>query len=127
MNFEEFRTYCLAKPGVTETYPFKGECAWMKVAGKMFALSNGIEFKMGKEMVPPFHFMNLKCEPERAQELRASYPSIRAGWHQNKEHWNSVYPDGSLSDKFIEELIDHSYELVVESLPKNKQQELLNY
>lgn len=124
MTFETFRDYCLAKPGVTENYPFKGECAWLKVGGKLFALTNCFEMKMGKEIVPPFYFANLKCEPEKALELRASHPAIQPGWHQNKKHWNSLYFDDSLSDELIFELIDHAYDLVFGSLPKKIQQNL---
>jgi len=124
MTFEDFSEYCLAKPGVTVDYPFDGTSAWMKVAGKMFALANVSEMKMGKEMVPPFHFMNLKCDPDKAQELRSLHPSIQPGWHQNKTHWNSLYMDGSLSDKLVLDLIDHSYELVRNSLPKKLKENL---
>ncbi|WP_020527707.1 MmcQ/YjbR family DNA-binding protein [Flexithrix dorotheae] len=126
MTFESFRSYCLAKKGVTEDYPFKGESVWMKVMGKMFALANVEEFKMGQELVPPFHFINLKCEPEKAIELREKYPAIQPGWHQSKKHWNSLYMDGSLSDVLIKALIDHSYEIVVAGMPKKTQDELKN-
>lgn len=124
MNIEQFRDYCLAKPGVTENYPFKGEAVWMKVLGKMFAMANVTELKMDGEMVAPFHFMNLKCDPERAEELRASHPAIRPGWHQSKVHWNSLYMDGTLDDRLILELIDHSYDIVAQSLTGKQKAEL---
>ena len=124
MHIEQFISYCLEKPGVEDTYPFKGEMVWMKVKGKMFAMTNVVEVKMEGERVSPFHFINLKCDPERAEELREAHAAIRPGWHQNKTHWNSLYMDGSLSDKLILELVDHSYAIVAASLPKKVQAEL---
>lgn len=110
MNIEEYRTYCLAKKAVTESFPFDATTLVFKVAGKMFALS---------DINPPFK-INLKCDPERALELRELYPCIQPGYHMNKQHWNTVTVDGTLSDNFLKELIDHSYDLIVESLPKSK-------
>ena len=124
MNLETFRNYCLSKKGVEENYPFKGEAVWMKVKGKMFAMANVMELKMDGEIVPPFHFINLKCEPEKALELRESHAAIQPGWHQSKKHWNSLYMDGSLPDELILSLIDHSYDIVVKTLPKKVQEEL---
>lgn len=118
MNLEKFRNYCLAKKGTTEDFPHGDIAAWYKVGGKMFAMTFIKDFKYEGEMKPPFTFVNLKCDPERAENLRESYPAIIPGWHQSKKHWNSVFMDGSLSDDLIEELIDHSYELVFQRLPK---------
>ncbi|MDN5203837.1 MmcQ/YjbR family DNA-binding protein [Fulvivirgaceae bacterium BMA10] len=125
MTLDTFKTYCLSKKGVEETYPFKGEAVWMKVMGKMFAMTFVREFTFDKEIAPPFHFINLKCDPERAEILRTKHAAIQPGWHQSKKHWNSVFMDGSLSDDMIKELIDHSYDIVCESLPK-KDLEILN-
>ena len=116
MNIEEFRDYCLPKKGVTESFPFDNITLVLKVADKMFALANtdgDLSF-------------NLKCDPERAIELREQYPAIRPGYHMNKKHWNSVYMDGSLSNEFIQQLIDDSYDLIVSKLTKKKREELLN-
>lgn len=124
MTLESFRNYCLAKKGVEETYPMSGDCVWMKVKGKMFALANVTDIKMNDQMVPPFHFVNLKCSPEEAIQLREQHPSIEGGWHQSKKHWNTVYIDGSLDDSFITELIDKSYDMVVSSLSRKLQNEL---
>jgi predicted DNA-binding protein (MmcQ/YjbR family) len=110
MNIEEFREYCISKPGVTEEFPFDENTLVFKVMGKMFALTDlGDEFSL-----------NLKCDPERAIELREQFPAIQPGYHMNKVHWNTVKMDGSLSAKLIYELIDHSYQLVVDKLPKSK-------
>ncbi|MEP0984923.1 MmcQ/YjbR family DNA-binding protein [Ekhidna sp.] len=115
MHIEEFREYCLAKPGTTEHTPFGPDTLVFKVMNKMYALT-GIE---------TFEFINLKCDPEYAVELREQYDgSIRPGYHMNKQQWNSVYTDGGVSDNMIRKLIDHSYELIVEKLPKKLKDEL---
>ena len=124
MTFEEFKEYCLTKKGVEDTYPFKGEAVWMKVMGKMFAMTFVREFKYNGAMAAPFTFINLKCDPDKAISLRESYSAIQPGWHQSKKHWNSVFIDGSLPDSTIKELIDHSYEIVVDGLSKKLKEEL---
>ncbi len=108
MNIEEAREYCLAKKGVTEGLPFGPDALVFKVLGKMFAtLSMGTDTQM-----------NLKCDPEKAEELRAQYPYIIPGYHMNKKHWNTVVFEGATDDRLVEELIDHSYDLVVAKLKK---------
>ncbi len=114
MNIEEFREYCIQKPGVTEEFPFDEETLVFKVMGKMFALTN---------LVGDWN-LALKCDPEWAIELREQFPAIRPGYHMNKVHWNTVAMDGSLSQKLIFELIDHSYQLVVAKLPGKLKKEL---
>lgn len=114
MNIEEYREYCMAKPGVTEDFPFDEQVLVFKVMGKMFALAD-VDF---------FVSINLKCDPERAIELRETYDAVQPGYHMNKKHWNTVEMDGSIGDKLIKEWIDHSYELVVKGLPKKDQQVL---
>ena len=109
MNIEEFQAYCLAKKGVEETFPFDEVTLVFKVMGKMFALT-GLEHEEFK--------VNLKCDPDWAIELREQYPEIQPGWHMSKSHWNTVHFEAGLDDKFLCELIDHSYDLVVKSLPK---------
>ena len=108
MYIDEFLDYCLAKKGVEETTPFGPDTLVMKVMGKMFAVTG----------IDSFEFINLKCDPERSAELREKYEGIKPGWHMNKVHWNSVMTDGSIPDPMIKELIDHSYDLIVASLPK---------
>lgn len=116
MNIEEFREYCISKPGVTEEFPFDANTLVFKVMGKMFALT---------DLVDDFA-LNLKCDAERAIELREQFPAIQPGYHMSKAHWNTVKMDGSLSSKLILELIDHSYQLVVDKLPMKLKQELKN-
>ncbi|MGE0930678.1 MmcQ/YjbR family DNA-binding protein [Peijinzhouia sedimentorum] len=114
MDIEFYRDYCLQKPGVTESFPFDDKVLVFKVMNKMFALAD----------VDLFESINLKCDPERAVELREQYPAVQPGYHMNKAHWNTISMDGSLSDQMLCELIDHSYDLIVASLPKKLKQEL---
>jgi len=115
MNIEQFRNYCLSKKYVTESFPFDEVTLVFKVANKMLALS-------GLEHHPST--VNLKCDPEKAIELRAQYSDVIEGFHMSKKHWNTIIIEGNLSNKLIEELIDHSYNLVVNGLTKKLQKEL---
>ncbi len=112
MNIEEIRTYCLAKKGVTEEFPFGDDTLVYKVMGKIFVLAD----------LGPDAWINLKCDPEKAVELREQYPScVRPGYHMNKRHWNTVQADGSVPNSLIREWIDHSYDQVVRKLPVRQQ------
>jgi len=117
MHIEEFRDYCLAKKGVEETFPFGEQTLVFKVMGKMFALT-GLENEVFK--------VNLKCDPERSIELREEYEDIQPGWHMSKKHWNTVVFEGELEEKMLLELVDHSYDLVVQSLKKKDRDFLKN-
>ena len=110
MNIEEYRSYCLAKKGVTEEFPFDNETLVFKVAGKMFALTN----------VSTFASINLKCDPKKAVELRDQYPAVLPGYHMNKKHWNTILLDGSIPSKLLQNWIDESYIHVVNALPKRE-------
>lgn len=114
MNIEEFRAYCLSKSGVTESFPFDESTLVFKVGGKMFALC-GINI---------FSYVNLKCDPEKSFELREKYTGITPGFHMSKKHWNSVETNGDVPLKLIQQLIDHSYELVFRKLTKKLQEEI---
>lgn len=114
MNIEEIRTYCLSKKATSESFPFDDVTLVFKVAGKMFAL-------MGLDN--PALSINLKCDPEKAMELRQEYSSIVPGFHMSKKHWNTVNINGELHPDLIYSLIDHSYELVVSSLTKKLREE----
>ncbi|MEO7933660.1 MAG: MmcQ/YjbR family DNA-binding protein [Chthoniobacterales bacterium] len=120
MNLEAFRSHCLSLPGAEETMPFGPEVVVYKVGAKMFALSSFLEIPDRPES---FH-VNLKCDPERAVELRDRYEDITPGYHMNKRHWNTLDLAGHLSPTFVRELIDHSYQLVVASLPRKARAEL---
>lgn len=116
MHIEAFREYCLQKPGVTEGFPFGGDVLVFKVMDKMFALMD----------VDAFESVNLKCDPDRAAQLREQYDAVQPGYHMSKKHWNTVLMDGSIADAVIYQWVDDSYDLVVASLPKKIQQELKN-
>lgn len=118
MNIENYFEYCLGKKGVTEHFPFDQDTLVFKVGGKMFALSSLSEWEKGSPSV------NLKCDPDRAEELRTQYESIIPGYHMSKIHWNTVYVNREIPDAFVKELIDHSYDLVFKSLPKKIQTEV---
>jgi predicted DNA-binding protein (MmcQ/YjbR family) len=109
MNIEQIREYCLKKKGVTEEFPFDEETLVFKVMGKIFILAS-------LDSIPLQ--VNLKCDPEKAIELREEYEAVQPGYHMNKRHWNTVIIDGSVPNKNILEWIDHSYNLVAEGLKK---------
>ena len=114
MNIEQYRDYCIAKPGVTEGFPFDDKVLVFKVMGKMYALTD----------VNTFASINLRSDPERAIDLRESYPGIVPGFHMNKSNWNTITTDGSVPDPVLYELIDHSYEMITASLSKKLKEEL---
>lgn len=103
MNIETLRDYCLAKPDVEESLPFGPDTLVFKVKGKIFLLCSLDEAELR---------FNVKCDPERALELREEYACVLPGYHMNKKHWNTIVVDGSAGNKLLREWIDHSYELV---------------
>ncbi|WP_069886710.1 MmcQ/YjbR family DNA-binding protein [Streptomyces luteocolor] len=109
MTPEVLRTFCLSFNDAVEDFPFTPETSVFKVAGKMFALS-----ALDRRPLT----VNLKCEPDIADQLRAAHPEIVPGWHMNKRHWNTVTLQGALPDRQIRELIEDSYDLVVAGLPR---------
>lgn len=115
MNVETIRDYCLAKAGVTESFPFGGDALVFKVGSKMFAL-------LSTESQPTT--LNLKCDPEWAVQLREEHDAVMPGFHMNKTHWNTITISGRVRTSDVHEWIDHSYELVRKSLPKAVQAEL---
>ena len=115
MNIEEIREYCIANPGVTEGFPFNDTALVFKVMNKMFALLDLSEDSRG---------ISLKCDPELAIELREQHSEVTPAYHFNKQHWNGVDINGSVSNILVKEWIDHSYTIVVDSLPKSKRESL---
>ena len=109
MDIERLREFLLSFPGVTEEEPFGPEVVVYKVMGKMFAL-------VDYDSVP--QTMNLKCDPERALDLRDVHDAITPGYHMNKRHWNTLKLDGTLRSPLVFELVRHSYDLVLASLPR---------
>jgi predicted DNA-binding protein (MmcQ/YjbR family) len=112
---DDFCAACLALPHVEATTPFGPEVIVYKVGNKMFAAAV-------PEEVP--HRVNLKCDPERSEELRERYEAITPGFHMNKKHWNTLVLGGGLPDRLVLELLRHSYDLVVASLTRKVRQEL---
>ncbi len=115
MNIEEIRDYCISKPGVTEGFPFNETALVFKVAGKMFALLDLSEESKG---------ISLKCDPELAISLREQHSEVTPAYHFNKQHWNGVDLQGNVGYGLLKEWIDHSYTIVVASLPKSKREML---
>ena len=111
MDLAQFREYCLGKPCATEGVPFGPDVLVFKVGGKMFALA-------ALDEMPTI--VNLKCDPDLALDLRGRYEQVTPGYHMNKRHWNSVEIEGGIPDRELRKMIDHSYDLVIDRLPKPK-------
>ncbi len=120
MKLEELKTYLLGKTGASIDYPFGDDVSVLKVKNKMFALVGQREWKGKSTMM-----LNLKIDPDESFMLRDLYPSITTGYHMSKKHWISVYFDGSVPEDEVERLIDNSYTLVVNNLPKLQRLSLL--
>jgi predicted DNA-binding protein (MmcQ/YjbR family) len=108
---EDLRAACLALPGAREEHPFSRapDLSAFKVSDRVFALS-----RLGAEPLR----VSLKCDPDVAVGLRAAHPAIEPGYHLNKRHWNTVLLDGSLEDRFVRDMVEDSYDLVVAALPR---------
>ena len=119
MNIQQLYDFCLSQKAVTEHFPFDEDTLVFKVGGKMFALTSLKEWENENASI------NLKCDPERANELRATYEAINPGWHMSKTHWNTINFNSDVPDKMICQLINHSYDLVFKSLTKKMQAEIL--
>jgi predicted DNA-binding protein (MmcQ/YjbR family) len=111
MDLEQFREYCLSKPGAVEEMPFGDDVLVFKVGGKMFALAPLDEIPATA---------NLKCDPDLALELRDRYEQVQRGYHMNKKHWNTVGIESGIPAAELRTMIDHSYELLAEGLPRAK-------
>jgi predicted DNA-binding protein (MmcQ/YjbR family) len=116
MDLEIIRKYCLEKKHSTESFPFGESTLVFKVSGKMFLLISLDDL--------PLQF-NVKCDPDKAEELRETYSSVIPAFHMNKKHWNTIILDGHIPSKLIREWIDDSYALVVQSLPLKERKNFL--
>lgn len=114
MNIEELRNFCLSLKGAEESMPFDGKTLVFSVKGKMFCATD----------INTYEFVNLKCDPDKAIQLREQYDEVIEGYYMNKKHWNSVKTNGKITDKQFKEWIKDSYDLVVLGLPKKIQKEL---
>jgi predicted DNA-binding protein (MmcQ/YjbR family) len=109
MSPEQLRAACLALPGAVEEHPFPDpDVATFKVGGKIFAITR---FE---------GTVSVKCDPDLAEQLRLTYPEIRPGYHLDKRHWNTIALDGALADDMVRDLIEDSYALIVDALPKSR-------
>lgn len=113
MNIEELREYCLSRPGATEDFPFDETTLAFKVGGKIFALTS-----LDAQPLT----VNLKCDPEWAVTLREQFSEVQPGYHMNKKHWNTVVLEGNVKISDVKAWVDHSYDLVLRSLPKATRQ-----
>ena len=110
MDVELYRSFCLQLPFTTEGFPFGGDTLVFKVKNKMFALSG----------IDTFESINLKCDPEKAIDLREQYAAVLPGYHMNKKLWNTILMDNSVEDTVIKQWIVDSYMLVVQGLSKKE-------
>lgn len=115
MRAAALRSHCLAQPEAIEDFPFGENVSVFKVAGKMFALS-----MLDKAPLE----ISVKCEPDLAVQFRESYEAVRPGYHLNKRHWNTITLGSDAPDKLVRDMIEDSYDLVVDSLPKGKRERL---
>ena len=115
MNIEELRDFCLSLPLVEEKFPFDQETLVFYIAGKMFCLAD----------INQFDSVNIKCDPEKAIELREIHEAVLPGYHMNKKHWNTVLVNQDVKDNQIKEWIKDSYNLVILTLPKSKRPDLI--
>ena len=115
MDIEGLREYCLSKPATEETLPFGPDTLVFKVGGRLFLLVS-----LDTEELR----FNVKCDPDLALELREQYPCVEPGYHMNKKHWNTIVVDGSVPSRQLKKWIDHSYDLVVNSLSKKERDNL---
>lgn len=121
MHIDVLRDHCLNKKAATESFPFDEHTLVFKVLGKMFVLAPLNQWEKGEASI------NLKCDPEYTDELRATYESVYAGPYVSNKHWNTVLIyKGELTQKFILQLVDHSYDMVVKGMTKKLREELNN-
>lgn len=120
MDITDLYDYCLAKKGVTTHFPFDQDTLAFKVGDKIFVLTSLSDWENGAAS------LNLKCDPEYAENLRADYEGVLPGFHMNKKHWNTVQLQSDVNDTLVLSLINHSYDLVLKSLTQKKQAEINN-
>lgn len=119
MQIDELRDYCMSKKGVTEEFPFDEVTLVFKVMGKMFCLAGLERWERGEPAI------NLKCDPEKAIELREQYDgSVIGGYHSNKKHWNTIFTDKDMHTHELKKWIDHSYDLVAAKLTRAQKEAL---
>ena len=119
ITIDEIQSYCLKKEKTTQEFPFDESTLVYKVLGKIFALCPLEAWEQGNPSV------TLKCDPDYAEELRHTHDAIHPGFHSNKKHWNTIYLNNcGFSPQFLLELINHSYDMVVQNMPKKLSSQL---
>ena len=116
MDIESIRMYCILKRAVTEAMPFDDKTLVFKVADKIFASADLYAHPLK---------LNLKCDPEKAIDLRERFESVRPGYHSNKKHWNTIEVNGEIPKEALFGLIDHSYNLIISKLTKKMREKYL--
>ncbi|MCY7533448.1 MULTISPECIES: MmcQ/YjbR family DNA-binding protein [Bacillus] len=119
MKKETLQAFCLSLQGATHDYQPEWQADRYHIGGKMFAMMGG---DVDRKPV-----ITLKCDPQRAEELREMHEGIIPGYYMNKTHWNSIYLDADIPSSFVEELIEYSYQLVFHKLTKKAQQAILQH
>ena len=112
MTWDELRAACLERPGSIETFSFGPGCSVFKAPnGKMFAVSVSTSEPLD---------VSVKCDPDRASDLRRTHAAVVEGYHLNKRHWITVTLNADVPDHMVRELIEDSYDLVASSAPRTK-------
>ncbi|GHV12550.1 hypothetical protein FACS1894162_8600 [Bacteroidia bacterium] len=114
MNVEQLHEFCISLKGATESFPFDDVSLVMKVENKMFALI---------PLDRPELQISVKCDPEKAIELREHYHAVEPAWHFNKKYWNTIYPNRDMNDETVKQWIRHSIDEVMKKLPKQVRDE----
>ncbi|AXH15410.1 hypothetical protein CP985_12130 [Malaciobacter mytili LMG 24559] len=115
MQKKSLDKFLLSKPCSKKEFPFGEEITVFKVKNKMFAL-----YWIEEGLIR----INLKCDPNDALAYREIYSSVIEGYHMNKKYWNTIILDKSIDNKIIKEMINESYNLVVEKLTKKQKEEI---
>lgn len=117
MTYDWFDEYMLAKPGAERDFKAEWQATRYLIRGKMFCMVGG-----DKNEKP---IITLKLEPAHGDLLRQTYPDVVPGYYMNKEHWNSVYQDGDVPHDVLRQMCDESHGLILASLSKKVQKEIL--
>lgn len=112
MNIEEIIKHCLSYPDSYEDYPF-GD-GWIAIRHKGNKKIFALIFRLHDRLC-----VNLKCDPNHAGTLRNTFVDVQPGYHMNKEHWNTVYLDGDLSNPEIHDMVRESFQLTRPKKAKN--------
>ncbi|MEL7654750.1 MAG: MmcQ/YjbR family DNA-binding protein [Bacillota bacterium] len=117
MNYPWIDEYCLSKIGAEKDYKPEWEATRYMIRGKMFAMQGGDKY--GKPII------TIKLSPMDGQVLRSQYKDIIPGYYMNKDHWNSLYLEGTVPDDVVKDMLDQAHELILNSFSKKAQQEIL--